>query len=211
MSDNMPEAGAKPVFDAGREIALKLQSPEGTKALTLRFPTDEQWIERQRSRKIIIKQLGRGKSETIVPDSSEFDAQLVAGLRSGDGPEIDGYEATTILERLGEAEVDEVETESGAFRIRLRVAGGITTHLVAMPSARDAIRFRRAFARVLDMPFNQQSLSVNLQAAGDLYQRLCSEREGYAGAVPIIHQVAVVKAAIDALEAGMGVAGTENF
>jgi hypothetical protein len=205
----------EPVFDVNRPIEIKLQSAEGVKALTVRFPTDAEWIERQRRRKIIIKQLGRGTSETIVPGSEDIDAELVAKLRSdgGGGAEIDGFEATRILEQLSQADVDDVVPEAGAFLVKLRVPGGITSHNARMPSAKEIIEYRRAFARVLDLPFNKQSLTVNLGTAGDLYGKLCpTQNEDYAaGAVPIIHRAMVVKAAIDALESGLGVSEPENF
>ena len=41
---------------------------------------------------------------------------------------------------------------------------------------------------------------MNLAAAGALYKNLCEASEGYADAVPVIHQAVAVKAAIDALE-----------
>ena len=71
--------------------------------------------------------------------------------------------------------------------------------------------YRRAFARILDLPFNKQELTVNLAAAGDLYKKLCQGTEGYAGAVPIIHQAVAVKAAIDALDVGFEVDRPANF
>ncbi len=46
----------------------------------------------------------------------------------------------------------------------------------------------------------KQEITVNLGAAGALYKKLCEATEGYAGAVPIIHQAVAVKAAIDALD-----------
>ncbi len=192
---------------------MKLQSSEGGKVVNLRFPTDEEWIERQRKRKIIIKNLGRGMSETIVPASEDADAELLAKLRGGDdGAEVDGFEATRILEQLSQADVDDVTPEEGgAFRVTLRVPGGMTAHVMKMPSAKDVIQYRRAFARILDLPFNKQQLTVNLAAAGDLYKKLCLKSEGYAGDVPIIQQAVVVKAAIDALESGLGAADPENF
>ena len=49
-----------PVFDASRPIAINLRTPEGVKTVRVRFPSDDEWIERQRRRKAIIKQLGRG-------------------------------------------------------------------------------------------------------------------------------------------------------
>ena len=205
------EEQKKPVFDASPQISIKLNTPEGTKAVTVRFPTDEEWVERQRRRKIIIKQLGRGISETVIPGSEEADAELLAKLRVGDGPEVDGFEATRILEQLSQADVDDVVQEAGAFRVLVRVPGGLTAHVLRMPSAKDVIEYRRAFARILDLPFNKQELTVNLGAAGTLYQKLCQATEGYAGEVPIIHQAVAVKAAIDALEAGFQEDRPANF
>lgn len=201
----------KAVFDASRQVEIKLQSADGTKTVTVRFPTDEEWAERQRRRKIIIKQLGRGISETVVPTSEEADADLLSKLRVGDGPEVDPFEANRILEQLGQADVDDVIAEAGAFRVLVRVPGGLTAHVLRMPSAKDVIEYRRAFARILDLPFNKQELTVNLNAAGALYGKLCQQSEGYAGAVPIIHQAVAVKAAIDSLEAGFEVNQPANF
>jgi hypothetical protein len=82
----------------------------------VRFPTDEEWVDRQRRRKIIIKQLGRGISETVVPSSEGGDAELLSKLRVGEGQEVDAYEASRILEQLGQADVDDVIPEAGAFR-----------------------------------------------------------------------------------------------
>ena len=143
--------------------------------------------------------------------SEEADAELLTKLRVGDGPEVDGFEATRILEQLSQADVDDVVTEAGMFRVLLRVPGGLTSHVLRMPSAKDVIEYRRAFARILDLPFNKQELTVNLGAAGALYGKLCQQSEGYTGAVPIIHQAVAVKAAIDALEAGFQEDRPVNF
>jgi hypothetical protein len=205
------EEKKKAVFDAGRQVEIQLRSAEGAKTVKVRFPTDEEWTERQRRRKIIIRQLGRGISETVIPSSEEVDAALFAKLRIEEGPEVDAFEASRIIEQLSQAEVDDVVPEAGAFRVNLRVPGGLTAHLLRMPSAKDVIEYRRSFARVLDLPFNKQELTINLAAAGALYQKLTQGTEGYAGAVPIIHQAVAVKAAIDALEAGFQEDRPANF
>src|SRR3989304_6859630 len=101
----------KPVFDASRQGEIKLQSAEGIKTVTVRFPTDEEWVERQRRRKIIIKQLGRGISETVIPSSEDADAELLAKLRVGDGPEVDPFEASRILEQARQADVEDALQE----------------------------------------------------------------------------------------------------
>jgi hypothetical protein len=199
-------------FDISRPISIKLQSPEGVKEISLRFPSDEEWIERARRRKTIIKNLGRGRSETIIPDSEELDTELIAKCRNGnEGSGIDAYEASYIIEKISEAEVEDILVESGGFRVMLRVPGGLTEHFVKMPAAKDIMEFRRGFAKIIDLPFNRQSISMNLNTAAVIYKRIAQESKGYVGPVPVIHQAAVVKSSIDAIEAGMGVTDSENF
>ncbi len=48
------------MFDSTKPITMNLRSPEGLKPIRVRFPSDDEWIERQRRRKVTIKQLGRG-------------------------------------------------------------------------------------------------------------------------------------------------------
>jgi len=201
------------MFDATKPITLNLRTPEGVKAVRLRFPTDDEWTERQRRRKVIIKQLGRGISETVVPNSEDVDAALLAKIRAEeqDPVEVDPFEASRIIEQLSQAEVDDVLQTGDTFRVTLRVLGGTVTHVIAMPSAKDVFEYRRAFARILDLPFNKQELTINLAAAGALYKKLSRAAEGYAGEVPGIHQAGVVKAAIDALDAGFQEDRDPNF
>jgi hypothetical protein len=189
------------MFDASKPITVNLRTPDGLKAIRLRFPTDEEWIERQKRRKVLIKQLGRGVSETIVSGGEDADAALLAKVREEDGPEVDAFEASRVIEQLSQADVDDVVQEGDRFRVTLRVLGGTVTHEIRMPSAKDVFDYRRSFARVLDLPYNRQELTINLGAAGALYKKLAESSEGYAGDVPVIHQAVAVKAAIDALDA----------
>jgi hypothetical protein len=190
------------MFDANQTIAMNLRTPEGLKTVRLRFPTDEEWIERQKKRKVIVKQLGRGVSETTIPDSAEADAALLAKIRVAEenAPEVDAFEASRIIEQLSQAEVDDVVQVGDGFRVTMRVLGGTVSHVLRMPSAKDVFEYRRGFARVLDLPYNRQELIINLGAAAALFKKLIESSEGYAGDVPIIHQAVAVKAAIDALD-----------
>ena len=190
-----------PVFDASVPITINLRTPDGVKTVRVRFPTDDEWAERQRHRKVIVKQLGRGISETIVPNGEDVDAALLAKIRAEDKPEIDPFEAMKIVEQLSQADVDDVESAGDSFRVTLRVLGATTTHVLQMPSAKDVFDYRRGFARVLDLPYGRQELTIKLAPAGALYKRLAQAAEGYAGEIPIIHQAVAVKAAIDALDA----------
>ncbi len=145
--------------------------------------------------------MGRGVSETIIGQAEVADAALLAKIRTEEGSEIDPFEASRIIEQLSQADVDDVVQVGDALRVTLCVLGGTVTRLLKMPSAKDLFEYRRGFARVLDLPYNRQELTINLGAAGALYKKLAAGTEGYAGEAPIIHQAVAVKAAIDALDA----------
>ena len=201
-----------PLFDAARPIALQLRTSAGVKTLRVRFPSDDVWTESQRRRKAIIKQLGRGVSETIIANGEGADGALLAKFRAHeeDAPEVDAFEASRIIEQSSQAEVDDVVQAGDAFRVTLRVLGGTVTHLVKMASAKDVTEDRRGFARVLDLPYNRQELTINLAAAGALYKKLITTTEGYARDGPIMHQAVAVKAAIDGYDAGFQEPGGPN-
>ena len=181
------------------------------KTVRVRFPSDEEWAERQRRRKVIIKNLGRGMSETTVANKEEADAALLAKLRLEPEPELDAFEAMNVIEQLGQAEVEDVEQEGGTFRVLVRVLGGMTPHVLKMPSAKDVFDYRRGFARVLDLPYGKQELSINLNCAGTLYKKLCVSTEGYEGDVPLMHQAVAVKAAVDAMESAFAEGAEASF
>lgn len=201
------------IFDGDRTIALNLRAPDGTKTVRVRFPSDEEWIRRQKRRKVIVKQLGRGRSQTDVLPCEDADADLVQSLRveEKDGPEIDKFEAARVLEILATAEVEDVSDEPGGFAVTLRVLGGKSTHHLRMPSEQDRAQYRRSFADVVDLPYGKQQITVNIGAAAEIYRRLQVSAEGYAGAVPIIHQSTALKAALDALDASFAEDQDENF
>ena len=204
-----------PVFDASRPLAMNLRAPEGLKTVRVRFPTDDEWIERQRRRKVLVKQLGRGTSETTVVNREDADAALLAKIRTEqDGPEVDPFEAAKLIEELATCEVDDVVPVSEGFRVTMRVLGGMTTHVMKTPSAKDTFEYRRGFVRVLDLPFGRQEMTVNIAAVAAFYKKLAVSTEGYAGdppVVPVIHQAVAVRAAIDALDMAFAEDRDANF
>ena len=141
-----------PVFDASRPITINLRTPGGVKTVRVRFPSDDEWIARQRRRKVLVKQLGRGISETAVANGEDVDAALLAAIqekpKDGDAPEIDPFEAMKVIEQLSLAEVDDVVPDGDSFKVTLRVLGATTIHLLKMPSAKDVFEYRPMFNNV---------------------------------------------------------------
>ena len=90
-----------PVFDASRPIALRLPGPSGGRTIRVRFPTDDEWIERQRHRELLTKSLGRGASETTILHREDADAMLLSKIRTEqDEAETDAFEAVKLIEEL---------------------------------------------------------------------------------------------------------------
>ena len=190
-----------PVFDASRPIALRLPGPNGGRTIHVRYPSDDEWIDRQRRRKVLTKQLGRGQSETTILNREDADAVLMAKIRTEENePETDAFEAVKLIEELATCDVDDVVTAGDGFRITTRVLGAVTVHVLKMPSAKDTFEFRRGFARVIDMQYGRTEATVNLAPVGAMYKKLLVSVEGYVdNVVPIIHQAVAVRAAIDAI------------
>jgi hypothetical protein len=198
-------------FDINREISIRLRGSDGIKTVGVRFPTDEEWIERQAKRKVVVKQLGRGTSETIVAHSEENDLALFEKIRKDETVTVDAFEASKVIEQLQLADIDDVEVSDNSVTVKLRVFVGATVHHLKIPSTKDAFEYRSAFARVIDLPYNRQEVRINLRAGGDLYKKLIESTEGYVGDVPIVHQVVAVKAALDAQEASLTEDSEANF
>lgn len=161
------------------------------KSLDVTFPTDEQWKERQRSRKITVRQLGRGQSETKVSDGDDGDLALLAAISGGPNG-FETAEASMILNQLSLATVDEVERDGDEFKVSLRTYRGESQITVKMPSAKQVLGYRRSFVRLIDLPYNQQEMKLNIQAAADLFDELCPEQK----ATSIVHKVPVVGAVV---------------
>ena len=197
----MENASTTPVFEVERPIALRIRRGADFVTVKVRFPNDEEWAERQRRRKVIVKQMGRGVSETQVPNGEDIDAALLAKVRTDEGqPEIDVFEAQKLIEQLSTADVEDVVPVGDMYVVTMRVLGATVKHAIKMPSAKDVNEYRRSFARVLDLPYGRQELTLNLKPVADMYKRLMDHTEGYVGSVPITHQSVAVKAAIDALD-----------
>src|SRR5215831_14558732 len=111
------------VFDVARPVAIQLLGPGGLKTVRVRFPSDDEWAERQRRRKVIIKNLGRGVSETTVENGGEIDAALLAKIRTEEELELDAYESQKVIDQLGTCDVDDAVHAGDSFKVTPRGSG----------------------------------------------------------------------------------------
>ncbi len=183
------------MFDVKDEISIPIQSPDGTKKIVVRFPTDGEFIDWRRKKKILQRDLGRRKS-TIDPSRPEAsDLELLKKIRiDKDGPAVDEAEALFVIGRLAECEVDQQpERDGSAYSITMKIMGKLSaTHTLRIPSVKEMMDYERQRSSVTFAAYGQNEIKINFRAAGELYDKLKVSVEGYAGDVPVPHKAEAV-------------------
>jgi hypothetical protein len=179
------------LFDANRPITLKTFGPDGIKPITLRFPTDDEWLERESRRKTIIEFTATGDSNSTVLDADDDELGLLKSLCIGAAPDgIDAAEAGRLIDELKFTflENEQEVLQGNQLKIVLRIPGAVTTHVFRMPTSRELDRYDK---NLYDQrPYSKRKIASvrNLRALSDLYSKMILESTGYAGAQPIVHQ-----------------------
>ena len=203
------------LFDAAQPIGVTLLSAGEQKKFSVRFPSDEEWIDRQRSRKLVTQDLGNGRSKRSVPDAESGDASLLKEIIQGESNGFDAYEAAAVIEQLEQAEVVgiDADAESKSFRVSLKVPGAVvTTHSLRMPTLKQLAVYSRNVTSFVDCRFGKSEMTVNLNVSAELYdEHRSGDPQGYVVAdIPAIHKHAVV-GAVAAECRQMQARAAENF
>jgi hypothetical protein len=194
-------------FDSKAEIAIpaRLASTGGAEQeVLLRYPTDEEWSARSRSRKIIIRRLGRGMSETVPPEPGEADVKLYKTIALNGAPDMTPAEASKVLEALSVADVYDVSIDGGEAAVEMSVMTGRAIHHMKIPTADQVLSFRRSAFRLIDLPFNQQELRTTADAGARLYDQCGGRSEDYANGIPALHKDAAIRAVIEHIDRALG-------
>ncbi|MBN1567933.1 MAG: hypothetical protein JXA73_08795 [Acidobacteria bacterium] len=179
------------LFDANKPITLKTFGLSGIKPITLRFPSDDEWLERASRRKTIIEFTPTGDSISTVLEPDEEEIELLKNLAIDALPEeIDAHEAGRLIDQL-EFTLHENPGEviqGDQLHIILRVPGAVTTHKFRMPSSKELNNYDRKLHD--QQPYGKKKISSvrNLPFLRDLYGKMILESSGYSGGTPIIHQ-----------------------
>ncbi len=183
------------MFDTTLEYKFKLPSPDGIKEAVVKFPTDEQWLEYHRGRRVIEKSLGRSQSEATVIGADHAASRLFSSIANGSAGTLDNDQIEMLVNRMAFSKVEAVEDEGGSYRVTLKFFAGISAHVLKMPSAKQ-MKEAEAAHRVINGKFNASEIRVNLETFAALYKEMVVRAEGYAGDVPILHKHAVVQAVL---------------
>lgn len=198
------------MFDSTAPIEIAGRAGNQKASIVLRWPSDQEWDQRTRSRKVFIKRLGRGVSETTI-DSVEADAKLYAQIKEPASPDLSPAEANRIIEAIGTCEVLDCELNGAEAAVTLQTMTGETKHQLRIPSADEVLFFRRGAVRMLEHPYGKSEIRQNLDSGAKLYDACHLSAEGYANGIPSLHKDFAIRAVIEAVDRELRPQGDENF
>lgn len=179
----------QPVFSTAAQFELKLRA--GAQTYTTAFPSDDEWIARNRAVKTFIQRMGSG-TQTKTEGYEAADGILFR-LICPDAPAIDDYDANVLIGKLTKAEAGAAVPVPEGYQIPVTVVGGIKTlHTLRVPSEREMRLYRRGAFVFVDLRHGRQELKTNPAAIGEFYDKLIVKSEGYEGAVPLVHKAAAI-------------------
>ena len=169
---------------------------DGEKRADVRFPTDQEWCARSRSRVIIRRVLSGNRTQTEVPNAQAADGELFRKVCSnGQADTWNDAEASLVIDRLETCRVIDSVREGNEFAITMIVPGGRVKHRLQMPNQKDVSTYGSAAVRTVQARHHIED-RVRLEPSGEMWATCKGAAEGYAEGsdVPIIHKdVAVVE------------------
>jgi hypothetical protein len=160
----------------------------GEKVFTVRFPTDKEWADYQRSLKFL-----KPIANTVADGSDnsfERSLDLLSKIAHGDQPQHDGAEAAVVIGSLMRADIEDCVREGATFRVTMKVFGGHkVSHVLRMPTYAARDRYFKAAVSKRAAGRNTET-RVFLEPAADFYDELFVSSEGYGPETetPIVHK-----------------------
>jgi hypothetical protein len=186
------------MFDIDSTIEIAVRTAAGKVPITIRWPSDEEWSAHRKRRKIVMRQFGRGISETDI-ESGDADLKLYEAITVNGTAPLTAGEAAKIIEAISQCDVIGVDLGASEAEVQLQVLTGEVKHVLRIPSM-DQVRELQRSTRIISLPYNRQEIRSNLENSVRLWDKCFSRTEGYQNAVPNIHKDVAVRAVINAIE-----------
>ena len=192
------------MFDSSTHIEIPAPFRLGDAVITVRYPTDEEWYRRARSKRIVNRRLGRGVTQPILPEPGEADLTLYQTITQNSSPPLTAAEASQVLDALGQATVTAVTIEKGTAVVDMETMTGPVHLRSKIPTADQVVQWRRSAYRIHDLNFGQQEIRLNPEAGAGLWDACEGSSSDYKTAIPGIHKDAAIRALIDFSETRLG-------
>lgn len=186
------------MFDPNQKIQMRLVRPEGDVVVELVFPDDEAWKARQDKKKVIVVELGRGKTREEAL-GAEADAEMVQRFiqqpEDGELVVLSEAEAVRVIAAISEVAVLEFERRGDSFEIEIEDFREISYRLlVKVPTADQLEAYRRDLVRHRTLATNKRSYAINLGAVTDLWLQISQDAW-----VPLPWRSVILRQVMDAI------------
>jgi hypothetical protein len=178
-----------PIFSTDAEFEIRLR---GGDLYVTRFPTDQEWCDRNRAIKTVIVRAGAG-TQTKTEGVENADRELLRKIAKSGAEGVDEYQANVLISKLTKAEAREAVAVPEGYEVTLTVVGGIVTkHTLRVPTEKEIRTYRRGAFVFVDLRHGKQELKTSPAAIGEFYDKLLVKNEGYQGDVPLAHKSSAV-------------------
>lgn len=200
------------MFDSSKDYKVPVPARVGSgEMLHVRWPNDQEWYTRARSKKLIQRKLGRGRTETVPTPPGEHDLKLYEAISLNGSQPISPGEAQMLLDALGTCTVTDVKIEDNEAVVLMQIVSGEVIHKLKVPTADQIITYRRAAYRLIELQHNQQEIRLNPQPGAELWDSCGGHSGDYVNGVPGIHKDVAIKGVIEYIDANVGPRLDENF
>jgi hypothetical protein len=188
------------MFDVDTETTITRPlrtEAQGLTDISVRWPTDQEWADHRRRRRVIRRDLGRGSFENEV-DNADGDAKLFEAIKQNGAPPLTGAEASQVIEWLGLCNVVDVKLGAQEAEVELVTNLGEVRHQLRIPTYEEVRKLNRS-TRMISLPFNRFEVRTYLEAGAELWDKCNGRGEGYKSVVPSLHKDTVIRAVIEAI------------
>lgn len=180
------------VFRGDAKIGVPLGL--SNRKVTVRWPSDDEWIEYDRQTRLITEQLGDGSSRTITEGEEAASTGLLRKINlNGEPCEEDDAAAVTLM--LSRCETGRPDRAGQVIEIPLTILGGIETrHFLRLPTEKELRNFNNSAWSVRNRRRTSE-IKADLRLMSKFYDTLTDRApEGYedGSGVPVIHKQAVI-------------------
>ena len=186
------------MFDLNDTIELVMPTPDGEKICEVRHPTEEEWCARYEQRQTVIRNVGKGETESKILHREESDLNLLSAIQKNKDVAFDGAEAVTLMDQLSMCDLVDVQRDGKLVQLTFSTLLGEVTHTLKMPGHAELKSATEDCVRVRGGRTNQTTVSIKLKPALVLYDKIAESVEGYNPAdpklVPAYHKYKVIDA-----------------
>lgn len=157
------------MFNENQIIQMRLVRPDADLAIKLRYPADDQWKLRQEKKKLLVTDLGRGKTrEEDLGKSADLD--LIQGCIEGDPVELLESEASRIVSTLSDVAVVAMDRTGSSYHFEIEDFGDQAHEFdIKVPTSDQLEVYRRDLVRDRNVGPNKRSITINLAAVEKLW------------------------------------------